>query len=494
MRGFKKLLSFILPSVMMLAMAMTPANATETAQNCTRVTIHKVVGTAEFTLRNHDGSQLTSEQIRNLGTDAVENNTGVEFTLWKVPAGTLVTAFNGKTDTEVTQSNLTDTPIVVRAGYETSFANGTYYARETKHPATLKSQSGIPFIMELPALNAAGNQYLSQLHIYPKNVIEDDMPVIDKDVETKNQDHGGYDVGEVFEYLIYPKVPKGIESYTVFKVRDILASTLDYMDTVTIKYNGVTFNEQSDYTLQQNSTGSAGGGFTIEFTQTGLQKLATNRPTSETLKDLEIRYKARINKTAVMGTDIYNNAELIYNNGYFSCDKSKDVPTGNRPEVHTGGRQFIKVDNISQTYLSALASASFAVKNSAGKYMKQETNGNVSWVTTLSSATKIHVDDNNGSFEVTGFAYGDMDEEVTYKLEEVDVPTGYIKMNDLEFKIGKNSYGDKTNINDNTKVTNTKKPIIPQTGGIGTIIFLSIGLLMMGTSVLIMKRKVQSKQ
>ncbi|MNP14407.1 Gram positive anchor [compost metagenome] len=187
-----------------------------------------------------------------------------------------------------------------------------------------------------------------------------------------------------------------------------------------------------------------------------------------------------------MGVKIYNNAKLVYNNGYNSCEK--DVPDIKRPEVHTGGRQFIKVDNITQTYLEALKTATFVVKNFENKYMKID-QGKVIWVQNISDATKISLNPNDGSFEVTGLAYGNNGEESTYSLVEVDVPVGYIKMNDFSFKISASSYGNKTSISDNTKVTNVKKPNIPQTGGIGSIIFLAAGLLIMGSAVVALKRK-----
>lgn len=59
----------------------------------------------------------------------------------------------------------------------------------------------------------------------------------------------------------------------------------------------------------------------------------------------------------------------------------------------------------------------------------------------------------------------------------------------MSFTISASSYGDKTSIEDNTKVINVKKPSIPQTGGIGAIIFLAAGLTLMGAAVFALKRK-----
>lgn len=105
-----------------------------------------------------------------------------------------------------------------------------------------------------------------------------------------------------------------------------------------------------------------------------------------------------------MGKDIYNNAVLTYNNGYFTTDQTTDVPLINQPEVHTGGRQFIKVDNVTQGYLPGLSTATFYVKNSDGKYMKRDANGKITWIPASeienNKPTLITVDATSGFFEV----------------------------------------------------------------------------------------------
>ncbi|MGV8905946.1 MAG: SpaH/EbpB family LPXTG-anchored major pilin [Acetobacterium sp.] len=491
-----RILSLGLMFAMFFVMAITMAYAAPSIPGSTSVTIHKVIGTGEFTLHDHNGQVLTVSEIAALGTGAVENNTGVEFTVWSVPAGTALTAFAGITDQQVTDSTLTGLPVLVLAGSTHSFVTGTYYVRETKHPGTLAYQIGVPLMMELPALNVAGDAYLEALHLYPKDEIVSDVPAIDKDVKTKNQDHAGFDVGKVFDYLIYPKVPTGIKDYSLFTINEILPSTVDYEgSSVTVTYNGVVMTAGVDYTLAQDDVDTAGGGFTLTFKPAGLQKLETNRPIEQTLKDFELKFQAHINNTAVMGTNIYNDATLTYNNGYSGTNTTINVPPLSRPEVHTGGRQFITVDNITQTYLAEkLYSATFAVKNGAGQYMVQDTQGYISWAPTVAAATKISVNGANGTFEVKGLAYGDTDTPITYTLEEVIVPSGYVKMNDLNFNIDAASYGDPLNISDNTKVSNVKRPVIPPTGGIGTIIFLLTGLTMMGGAVIVFKRRADIKK
>lgn len=486
MKGFKKFLCFAMTFVMAFVMFETVAHAAPIVPDTTSVTIHKIVSTSQLELKDTYGKLLSATDIQGLwkDSDAVEAKKGVvQFTVWKVSAGSKVEDFENKTVGELDEiSKLNDfEPIEVYNGDSHDFANGTYYVRETDSPKSLENSIGVPFIMELPVLDPDNNEaYLQVLHLYPKNVVK--TPSIDKDVEKQGQDHASYDMGKTFNYLIYPEVPKGIEDYTVFNVSDTLASTLDYVGNITVNYNETPLQKDTDYFVTEESpSGTPGGKFTITFTTHGLAVLAA----SVAGKNLEISFQARINSTASMGQEIYNDAVLTYNNGYTENNYTVDVPKDKQPEVHTGGRRFIKVDNVAQKYLEALSTATFRVINSNGEYMiKDLTTGEVTWTSDPDLATLIHVS-NDGTFEVTGLAYGN------YTLKEINVPTGYIKMNDLVFTIDKYSYGNQAEgyIDTITKVINVKKPFIPQTGGIGAIIFLAAGLTLMGAAVFALKRK-----
>lgn len=99
--------------------------------------------------------------------------------------------------------------------------------------------------------------------------------------------------------------------------------------------------------------------------------------------------------------------------------------------------------------------------------------------------------DGQGRFEIQGLAYG------KYYLEEKTEPKGYAKRSDKpEFEVSKGSYDSNNkelqyNKADAEKgyglqVTN-KKVSIPQTGGIGSIIFVVAGLMIMGLAAYKMK-------
>ena len=98
--------------------------------------------------------------------------------------------------------------------------------------------------------------------------------------------------------------------------------------------------------------------------------------------------------------------------------------------------------------------------------------------------------DGQGRFEISGLEYG------SYKLEEKTAPKGYAKLSgDVEFKVEKGSYSagnidykPESNAKDALQVIN-KKVTIPETGGIGSLIFIVAGLALMGVAFVAMKRR-----
>lgn len=107
------------------------------------------------------------------------------------------------------------------------------------------------------------------------------------------------------------------------------------------------------------------------------------------------------------------------------------------------------------------------------------------------------VSDGQGRFEITGLYAGD------YELVELTAPVGYAKLetpvpftvkdgtytkDDSTQAIHYNKDAKETEVKDALRVDN-KKVTIPQTGGIGTIIFTAIGLAIMASAVIAIKKR-----
>ncbi len=118
------------------------------------------------------------------------------------------------------------------------------------------------------------------------------------------------------------------------------------------------------------------------------------------------------------------------------------------------------------------------------------------WTETEDDAQKFVTND-QGQWGVYGLAYGE------YKYKEITPPADYAKnetpvaftVSDTSFNadgdidfIDADNNAETNTVKDATKITN-KKVTIPQTGGIGTIIFGALGIALMAGAVVAMKRR-----
>ena len=211
------------------------------------------------------------------------------------------------------------------------------------------------------------------------------------------------------------------------------------------------------------------------------------------------------------------------------------------PKVQLGGKKFVKTNNEDKDSkkLERLAGAEFYVKNADGKYLvaaKKDAKAVTDAKAALDAAVKAYNDlsaekqkgdegtaakklindkqaaynkafkenataytwgekndpnvvvltsDGEGRFEISGLEY-----KKGYKLEEKTAPKDYAKLqSEPEFEVKEGSYAstdaelqyNKDNANNGYGLQiKNKKVTIPQTGGIGSIIFVIAGLLIMG--------------
>lgn len=324
---------------------------------------------------------------------------------------------------------------------------------------------------------------LSAIHLYPKNTTEDITPV--KDITTPNTDaagHNNYNVGKEIGFKLSTLIPANIgikevdgvtPHYNTFGLIDTHDTTLTFNPAGTHELKVaetsivLTEGETADYTIVVGEPAVEGKDtFKVKLTQEGINKLAEQGG-----KTLEFTYTMKLNAQAVMDEKNVNKVTVEYGR---KTDTFNDVVTtpGNEKEVYTGGYRFIKTDVSTN---KPLANAEFVVRDaaSAGKYLKiDDTTKEISWVDSYDTATKFTTG-TDGIVDIKGLTYG------TYYLEETKAPTDYVKLTErIAFTVAFDSY--KTTTTTPHNVANTPKGFLPSTGGAGIILFVALGVAMVG--------------
>lgn len=401
-------------------------------------------------LYTKSGAALGAAKIRKVTPDKSPLQ-GVKFSLYRKEApGTpdflvekdLISGSDGYTDIV---SNL---------------AVGDYYFVETNPLDTyLLNGAKVPF-----SVGITDDAYDANGQIVPAKVISKEMvnylkPKLQKTRLTKEST----DVGKVVTWKVSTDIPLNLKEYKKYVVTDTLDSRLNYLGNLTVKLDNTTLNPDL-YTV--NVTGNE---LKISFIDIFAEG---NIGAIQSGNKFNIQFDTIVNNTAIPGEKIPNNAVLSFNNNWVDGTSTEINP----PAVETGGRKFLKV-NASN---NPLAGAEFVISKKIGLteevegqnyvYMKQAANKSVTWVNSKNEAT-VFTSAADGTFNIYGLSYGN------YQLEEIKAPKGYNLLNgEKAFTISPTSYLEDAKI----IIVNTAAPVIPITGGIGTILFFAIGLALMG--------------
>lgn len=361
-----------------------------------------------------------------------------------------------------------DNGVVVFPG----LAVGAYLVTETAVPSGVTP--GAPFIMTVPITHPTDlNTWLYDVHVYPKNA---------KSGVTKTvTDAPAIKLGDTVQFTILADIPD-VALIDGYKIVDDLNEKVDYVSAAVTLTNGVALIPTTDYSVTPTGAQADGPEVVVLFTEDGREKLALN-----SAAQVQVVLNTTINAVG----EIPNTALLYPNDSSFDILPGDPGGPPETPEVITkwGNVTIHKVD--SETGAN-LAGAVFRVYTSAADAAAVNTNyvtiNGVFEFTTLA----------NGQVDISGLRYSGWANNAAvapgaagynqYYLVEVKAPAGYeLLAAPILFTVDATT----TTVGIDHVVKNVPHNAgfeLPLTGGVGTAVFTTAGVLLLAGAGLLMVR------
>lgn len=274
---------------------------------------------------------------------------------------------------------------------------------------------------------------------------------------------------------------------TTYAITDTMDNALTLNeDSVTVKLNATTLTKGTDYTVEKNyaynnGTSNVTATFAIVFTSTMLNSADFyDAQTADAAKTVTVTYTADLNANAAskFATALPNTDGLYYGN-----NSGMNYEQGSTVNVYTYGVNVVKVDGNTN---SPLSGAEFTVytDEDAKEVLKVDGKKVIAATGTDGKANFVL----EGS--TTAFCF---DADLTYYVKETAAPTGY-NINDSVFTVNIDTTKGVTQVN-GAAIPNYK-PVVPETGGMGTMMFTIGGAALIacaGVLFLIVRKKKSAK-
>jgi len=317
--------------------------------------------------------------------------------------------------------------------------------------------------------------------VYPKN----EAMSVQKEVDVTDGD--AVAVGDEVSYTITASVPGDVAEGKRFNIVDVLDAALD------LELASIEVYTQPSGTLLSEDTG-AGGDYTVTYDVSRTLTVsftAEGRAALDGEAGVRLVFTAKVNSTILQYADftVGNEASVTFRN---SDDVDFDADTGDDgPRIHTSGIQITKVDEAAR----ALNGAKFKIASTksnadSGYYLRIDpvskeisdydpTPGS-KWLT-LGAANDYEIAPANID------VFAGLRDKVngtwnTYWVVETKAPSGY---NLVGTTIEVAFDGSEMDYMYLLTVHNSKGFTLPQTGGMGVILFPVVGVALLGVALIL---------
>lgn len=372
--------------------------------------------------------------------------------------------------------------------------DGVYLIAE--QPAPGISGPVAPFYITIPAATQEAEQYTLDVNL--KSTVESG-PSVNQDVSAIDNDSGSFAVGQAHTWILRGGVPEGLGVARSYVMTDLLDSRLSIepgsglviLHTRDGKQRPLRIREHFELEEGKGSLdGQRCGRLRLSLTPAGMAYVSANLGEGTYTPEIRLSFRVSINNTAAMGCAMTGQAQLTYTNSAgITYDSDSD-----RPEVHTGGLHLALTDGI----LQPLSGGKFRLARLAGE-LDGETemlyiNGKkerVVFVSFYESAdlkgekSREMNTGRDGLALAYGLPYG------SYYLVEAEAPEGFNRMT-LPVPVLINEVSHLTRADgwtnpegktaDNTVSVINTRLVLPETGGMGTLMFTVIGICMAGAA------------